>query len=151
MSKTIEIIRGDGGDEPPCLETGNPRFGDLVARRLKRRDVLAGALATAVAALFVRPGDGRAAKDRLDFKPVPVSRADRVAVPEGYRVQFILPWGEPILGRMPAFTIDNSGEDQAMQVGSLRIPMKSPGHSEMMPPIDSDMMSPRARASLAAK
>ena len=118
MSETIEIIRGDGGDEPPCLETGNPRFGDLVARRLKRRDVLAGALATAVAALFVRPGDGRAVKDRLDFKAVPVSRADRVAVPEGYRVQFILPWGEPILGRMPAFTIDNSGEDQAMQVGS---------------------------------
>ena len=28
--------------------------------------------------------------------------------------------------------------------------MKSPGHSEMMPPMDSDMMSPRARASLAA-
>lgn len=118
MSQTIEIIRGDGGDEPPCLETGNPRFGDLVARRLKRRDVLAGALATAVAALFVRPGDGRAGEGRLDFKPIPVSRADRVAVPEGYRVQFILPWGEPILGRMPAFTIDNSAEDQAMQVGS---------------------------------
>ena len=33
----------------------------------------------------------------------------------------------------------------------LRIPMKSPGHSEMMLPVDSDMMSPRARASLAAK
>jgi hypothetical protein len=110
MSQTIEIIRGDGGDEPPCLETGNPRFGDLVARRLKRRDVLAGALATAVAALFVRPGDGRAAKDGLDFNAVPVSRADSVAVPEGYRVQFILPWGEPILGRIPAFTIDNSGK-----------------------------------------
>jgi hypothetical protein len=33
----------------------------------------------------------------------------------------------------------------------LLIPMKSPGHSEMMPPMDSDMMSPRARASLAAE
>ena len=29
--------------------------------------------------------------------------------------------------------------------------MKSPGHSEMMPPLDSDMMSPRAEDSLAAK
>jgi hypothetical protein len=29
--------------------------------------------------------------------------------------------------------------------------MKSPGHSEMMLPVDSDMLSPRARASLAAK
>jgi len=27
---------------------------------------------------------------------------------------------------------------------ALRIPTKSPGHSGMMPPMDSDMMSPRA-------
>ena len=33
----------------------------------------------------------------------------------------------------------------------MPIPMKSPGHSEMMPRMDSDMMSPRARASLAAE
>ncbi|MCB1393193.1 PhoX family phosphatase [Nitrobacter sp.] len=117
MSQAIEIIPGDGCDEPPCLETGNPRFGDLVTRRLKRRDVLVGGLASALVALFVRPSGGRAG-NRLDFKPVPVSRADCVAVPEGYRVQVLLPWGEPILGRMPAFTINNSGEDQAMQIGS---------------------------------
>jgi hypothetical protein len=36
-------------------------------------------------------------------------------------------------------------------IDSLPIPMKSPGHSEMMPPMDSDMMSPRARASLATE
>jgi len=35
------------------------------------------------------------------------------------------------------------------QLPFLPIPMKSPGHSEMMPPMDSDMMSPRAGASLA--
>jgi transposase len=38
----------------------------------------------------------------------------------------------------------------AVDTKSLPIPMKSPGHSEMMPPMDSDMMSPMARASLAA-
>jgi hypothetical protein len=37
------------------------------------------------------------------------------------------------------------------ELADLPIPMKSPGHSEMMPPMDSDMMSPRARASLAAE
>lgn len=118
LSQTIEIVPGDGGDEPPCLEIGNPRFGDLVTRRLKRRDVLAGGLATALAALFVRPDDAITGESRLDFKPVPISRTDSVVVPEGYRVQVILPWGKPILGRLPAFTVDNSGEDQAMQVGS---------------------------------
>ena len=30
------------------------------------------------------------------------------------------------------------------QAVDLRIPTKSPGHSGMMPPMDSDMMSPRA-------
>lgn len=118
MRQNIEIIHGDGGDELPCLESGNSRFGDMVDRRLARRDVLVGGLATAVAAVFLRPDMAAAGEGRLGFKPVPVSRADTVTVPEGYRVQVILPWGEPILGRMPAFAIDNSGEDQAMQVGS---------------------------------
>ncbi len=43
------------------------------------------------------------------------------------------------------------GYDRPPSMAPLRIPMKSPGHSEMMPPMDSDMMSPRARASLAAE
>lgn len=118
MSQTIEIIPSDGGDEPPCLETGNPRFEDIIAKRLRRRDVLVGGLATAVAAVFVRPARALAGEGRLGFKPVPISRTDTVTVPEGYRVQVILPWGEPILGRMPAFAVGNSGDEQAMQVGS---------------------------------
>jgi hypothetical protein len=36
-------------------------------------------------------------------------------------------------------------------LSNMPIQMKSPGHSEMIPPMDSDMMSPRARASLAAE
>jgi hypothetical protein len=44
-------------------------------------------------------------------------------------------------GRTPAkaFTDGLRKED------ALRIPMKSPGRSEMMAPVGSDMMSPRAR------
>jgi secreted PhoX family phosphatase len=116
MSQHIEIVCGDGGDEPPCLETGNPRFGDLVAKRLSRRQAIVGGLATAMAVVFARPG--AAGEGRLGFTPVPVGRSDTVVVPEGYRVQVILPWGEPILGRMPAFGATNNSEDQAMQVGS---------------------------------
>ncbi|HWW48571.1 MAG TPA: PhoX family phosphatase [Xanthobacteraceae bacterium] len=118
MKQTVEIIRGDGGDEPLCVETGNPHFEDHVATRLARRDVLVGGLAAAVAAVFVWSGRAMAGEGRLGFKPVPVGRADTVVVPEGYRVQVILPWGEPILGQMPAFAPVNSGEDQAMQIGS---------------------------------
>lgn len=57
----------------------------------------------------------------LGFKPVPVSRADAVVVPEGYSAQVLLPWGEPvgIAGRMPAFRPDasNTGADQEVQMG----------------------------------
>jgi len=119
MRQTIEIIPGDGGDEPPCLDSGNPHFADLVAQRLKRRDVLAGGLAMAVVSVFGRPGRAAAGEaGRMGFRPVPVGRTDAVTVPEGYRVQVILPWGEPILGRAPSFAVGNNGDDQAMQVGS---------------------------------
>ena len=43
-----------------------------------------------------------------------------MTVPAGYRTQTILAWGEPITGRMPAFSTKNTGEEQAMQIGSHR-------------------------------
>ena len=62
-----------------------------------------------------------AAPPLLGFKSVPVSRADAVAVPEGYSAQPLLPWGEPvgIAGAMPAFRADasNSGAEQEAQMG----------------------------------
>lgn len=116
-----KIVAGDDGDEPACNRSGNPRFGDIIERRLKRRDVLVGGLAGAVAAAFADPFTKAALAQQADaligFKPVPVGRTDTIAVPEGYRAQVILPWGDPILGRMPAFDVKNSGEDQAMQIG----------------------------------
>jgi uncharacterized protein len=121
----IEIVEGIDGDEIPCDDRAAPHFHDIVAARLRRRDVLAGGLSAAVAALFagttpvVRPAAAApAGGGLLGFKPVPVARNDAVTVPDGYRVETILPWGEPILGRMPAFSPDNTGEDQAMQIGS---------------------------------
>ena len=57
----------------------------------------------------------------LGFKPVPVSSADKVVVPDGYTAQVLAPWGEPvgIAGHMPAFKPDasNSAADQALQMG----------------------------------
>lgn len=61
------------------------------------------------------------AAPRLGFQSVPPSRADTVVVPEGYAVQVIAPWGEPvgIPGAMPAWKPDasNSAADQAVQMG----------------------------------
>src|SRR5690606_40403899 len=54
----------------------------------------------------------------LGFTAVPTSESDDIVVPEGYSFQVILPWGTPILGAMPPFAIENTGEEQAMQMGS---------------------------------
>ena len=57
----------------------------------------------------------------LGFKSVSVSTADTVAVPEGYSVQVIAAWGEPVglSGTSPAFKPDasNSAADQEAQMG----------------------------------
>jgi secreted PhoX family phosphatase len=57
----------------------------------------------------------------LGFKSVPVSTADTVTVPEGYTVEVIAPWGDPVglSGELPAFRFDagNSAAEQAAQMG----------------------------------
>ncbi|MFN6994132.1 MAG: PhoX family protein [Aquincola tertiaricarbonis] len=57
----------------------------------------------------------------LGFKSVPVSSADTVVVPEGYSVQVIAPWGDPVglSGEAPPFKPDgsNTAAEQAVQMG----------------------------------
>ena len=58
----------------------------------------------------------------LGFRPVPVSHADAVAVPDGYRARVLLRWGDPIghAQGQPAFRPDasNSADEQALQSGT---------------------------------
>ena len=93
-----------------------------------RRIVLLGGGGAALAAAFgplagcaVAPAPAPAARPTLGFASVPPSRADRVVVPPGYRVDVIAPWGEPVgvPGAMPAWRPDagNSAAEQALQLG----------------------------------
>ena len=91
-----------------------------------RRRLLGGGLGLGVAALLA-PLAGCSTTGSaiggplLGFKSVPVSTADRVLVPEGYTVQVIAPWGEPVglSGENPAFKFDgsNSAAEQEAQLG----------------------------------
>lgn len=110
----------DDGDEPLCNTSPNPRFADIIAARLSRRAALLGGLATAVGAMFV--GDTPAAAQPagpplLGFTPVPPSDADTIVVPPGYTARVIAPWGEPITGTHPRFSLRNTGAEQGMQMG----------------------------------
>ena len=108
-------------DEPSCNASSNPTLQDVIGARATRRGVLAGGLAAVLAGAF---GAGRPApagaqpRPLLGFKAIPVSEADAVVVPEGYRVQVLAPWGTPISGAAPAFRGGaNSGAEQALQLG----------------------------------
>ena len=110
----------------------NPPISELAQRRLSRRNVLAGGLATAAASFFgVAAGEGMAAAEVADvdggvrgrqllgFPAIPPSVADQVVLPPGYRYQVLFAWGDPILPSGPAFRPDagNGAEDQARQAG----------------------------------
>ena len=102
-----------------------PALDDLVALRLSRRDVLKfGAVAGLSSLLGISQsacttiGNARRAAPVLGFRPVPLSSADTVVVPEGYSARVFFAWGDPISAG-PAFKPDasNTGEEQALQAG----------------------------------
>ena len=110
-------------DEPVTNDSDNPCFEQLLAvltahgkarRRLLQFGIGSAALPflgwPALAAPVARPGIG--------FRPVAVSSDDAVRVPEGYTVQVLYAWGDPISAG-PAFRGDagNSAAEQAEQAG----------------------------------
>jgi len=119
----LEIVPGTDGDEPEDKGASGSLFRDVIEARWRRRDLLAGGLATALGALFGLEIPSPAAAQtkavgKLGFVPVPVGETDAIVVPPGYRTQVLLPWGTPTLGHQPAFAVSNSGADQALQIGS---------------------------------
>jgi secreted PhoX family phosphatase len=87
--------------------------------------MMKGSLAAGVTAMFaapalssLRPRAAAASSTMLGFKAVPISEADTIVVPEGYTARVLIPWGEPITGTYPEYSLENTGAEQAMQVGS---------------------------------
>jgi len=122
----FDPARFDNGDEPLCNASGNRPFTQVLQVASRRRDFLRGGLSAVVLGALGLPlralaaGVGKPSSPLVGFQAVPVSRADRVSVPAGYRVQVFLPWGEPITGSFPGFdpvNASNSAEEQAEQMG----------------------------------
>ncbi|MFF3328584.1 PhoX family protein [Streptomyces sp. NPDC002888] len=115
--------------------TANPYVGDVIAGALSRRSVMrAAAVVTAAAAAAGTAGiagaqpaaaatasgthkpSGRPARG-LRFSPVAPNTADAVTVPDGYRQNVVVRWGEPILRGAPAFDPEN--QTAAAQAGQF--------------------------------
>ncbi|MCY7315416.1 MAG: PhoX family phosphatase [Rubrivivax sp.] len=105
--------------------SSNPSIHDV--SNPARRVLIGGGLAAGVTGLLAplagcATGGGAAdSSPLLGFKSVPVSTADTVLVPDGYSVQTLAAWGEPVglSGETAAFKFDasNSAAEQEAQMG----------------------------------
>jgi secreted PhoX family phosphatase len=111
----------DLGSNPAPVEP----IGAILARRMARRAALRGLFgAAAVGALSGRAaaqGGTQAAPlspSSLGFRGLPHAGGPADAVPEGYEIQTVIRWGDPVLPGAPAFDPANqTPEGQALQFG----------------------------------
>jgi secreted PhoX family phosphatase len=116
----------DIGSNPAPRET----IGELMERRLSRRATLLGlggaaaaatladqlvAAAEPVLAQGVAPLTG--GPSTLGFQEIPHGMAQRDAVAEGYEIQTVIRWGDPVVGEAPAF--DPAAQTPAAQAAQF--------------------------------
>ena len=86
-----------------------PSIGDLIERRLSRRDALRGLAGVSVAASLGSPFASTDAQAQvngpstLTFKELAHTLDDTQHVAEGYEMQVLIRWGDPLIGGGAAF------------------------------------------------
>jgi secreted PhoX family phosphatase len=105
-------------DEQTSNDSLNADFGQILTSTTRRRLLQAGLGGTALSFFGLPVFAASASRPSIGFKPIAVSIEDAVRVPEGYAVQVLYAWGDPISSG-PAFRADagNSVSEQAEQAG----------------------------------
>ena len=95
----------------------SPTLPMLLARRLNRRRLLAGSAELAALSVVVHGSYAQtAAPSTLTFPRVAPSRADAVVVPDGYRADVVVRWGDPLFADSAAL------DARAVASGALLTP-----------------------------
>nr|VFJ52179.1 MAG: hypothetical protein BECKFW1821B_GA0114236_101140 [Candidatus Kentron sp. FW]VFJ61340.1 MAG: hypothetical protein BECKFW1821A_GA0114235_111215 [Candidatus Kentron sp. FW] len=90
---------------------------------IDRREFLSAAGATGLAVFLAANPITQAmametdSRNRMGFKPIPASTADKVVVPKGYRAEVLISWGDPIFPDAPAFRQEADAKAQERQFG----------------------------------
>src|SRR5688572_30313985 len=86
-----------GFSDSPTLQT-------LLARRLNRRRLLGSGVELAALGVVARSAYGQTGEaSGLSFPRVQPSKADAVIVPDGYRADVVIRWGDALFADSPAF------------------------------------------------
>ena len=112
---------GNACDHAAPNTSANETFAQVVDRVISRRTVLSGVLATG-AALVISSAVARPAKAVVpsttwmigaDFAPVAPNRVDDVVIPDGYDLDLVIRWGDPVLADAPAFDVRHQTPESA--------------------------------------
>ena len=109
MTPTGQVHEMDEPDHTGLNPSTEPSIGALIARRYSRRGTLAGLLVSAVGAGVTAGADpaDAAGPSSLTFRDIPHSLDQTHHIPDGYELQVLLRWGDPILPGAPAFDPHN--------------------------------------------
>ena len=122
---TCHFRCGDACDQPVPNPTDNPTFQDVAGRALARRSLLktgaVGAGAVVIGGLVAEPAAAapsaargpRSGLGRAVFRSVPPNKADKVTVPNNFRSEVVIRWGDPVLRGTPAFDVNAQTEEKA--------------------------------------
>jgi len=108
-------------------EAVNPRpeetdFDRIVESAISRRGLLGGVLAfgsfTALGGALL-PSAAKASSDRFAFTQIPTNTEDAITVPDGYKAEVLVEWGDPLWSDAADFDHDSRGtaETQARACG----------------------------------
>ncbi len=119
--------RAEEAEDRGTSPAGAPTFGDVVAARFHRRDLMKGVLgvgaitaALGPAALASRTAAAQAADatPSFGFRELSSTPTERAEVAEGYAADVLIRWGDGVLADAPAFDPrSQSGTAQARQFG----------------------------------
>ncbi len=120
---------GDACDQPIPNQTGHPHVRDEINRALARRTLLQGAAlggtATLVGTLVGGAGPAAAAPaaaapllrdlGRTDFAPVAPNKRDALVVPDGFRHDVVIRWGDAVERGAPPFDVNAQTPEAASE------------------------------------
>jgi len=88
------------------MDKSQPTLADLIDLRLDRRGLIRGAAALAAASPFAAVAQ-EAGPSSLTFKELAHTLDDKQHVADGYDMQVLIRWGDPVMADAPAFNAAN--------------------------------------------
>ena len=119
-------IAAEHSDDTPASPVEGATFGDVVAARYNRRDLMKGLLGVSAIAATVSPlalaASAQAQRANttpsFNFKEVAAGSDEKHYVAEGYDADILIRWGDPMLPGAPAFDpATQTADKQAKQFG----------------------------------